>query len=645
MQGERRRELSTLPARVVLVLDGLVVVGSVLMLTWSIALGEMVEASPPGTFAFVVALAYPSADLTLVVMFMLLLATKPVPVHLRRELGLLGSGLIGLSVSDGIFAYLVASGADDLPLPTNIGFIVGPVLVGLAALSAAQPQVAATRASMPRLVEWAHLLLPYAPLVATGILMVGRQVAGDPVDAVEVYLGTVVVALVVVRQLITLIDNKLLLGRVYEVQQRLRHAAYHDPLTGLANRDLFRARVVAALGQHGRRPAALYFVDLDDFKLVNDSLGHSAGDRLLQAVGERLRSCVRGADTVARLGGDEFGVLAEANVDHPDRLGERMLSALREPYELDGPSVTVGASVGAAVPDGDAGLTADVLLRRADIAMYASKRRGKGRFVRYDPDSGADHHNPDLPGLLAEALEAADGFDVQYQPIVRMGDGGEVAIEALARWTHPRAGMVPPAVFVAMAERAGLISTLDNLVLERSCRDLAARLARGGGATAVHVNMSVIGLSNTDLPERVDSMLVRHGLDPHQLVLELTANGHLVDPAVTATAAQRLRAMGVRLALDGFGTSHNAMTHLHALPLDMVKLDPSLTAEAGRVSGARAEAVCRSVVTIAAELGLVVVAGGVESSEQAAALSRAGCCFGQGYHYGRPESWPRPITL
>ncbi len=239
----------------------------------------------------------------------MVLATTPVPVHPRRELGLLGLGLVGLFVSDIIFAYLVAGGAE-MPSLANAGFIAGPVLIGLAALSSARPGRSPLPAGLPPTVGWTHLLLPYAPLVATGLLVVGRQMTGRRIDPVEVYLGTAVVALVVVRQLITLVDNRLLLGRVYEVQQRLRHQAYHDPLTGLANRDLFRARVVTALGEHTRRTVALYFVDLDDFKLINDSLGHSAGDRLLQAVGERLRSCVRSADMVARLGGDEFGVLA-----------------------------------------------------------------------------------------------------------------------------------------------------------------------------------------------------------------------------------------------------------------------------------------------------------------------------------------------
>ena len=443
--AEQRREPATRSAvrtRVVLVLDGLVVVGSLFVLTWSTALGAVLRAGASSMFAFVVAVAYPVTDLILVVMVVVLLATRPVPAGLRPQLGLLGAGLVGLAASDSIFAYLVASGAADMPPITNAGFVAGPILVGLAALTFGRQaltfgqqaltvgqqavtvgqqavatdqvdgsagQVSSRRLS-DRSTEWAHLLLPYVPLGAMGILVVGQQVAGQHVDVVEVYLGIFVVALVVARQMITLIDNNVLLDRISAAQERLHYQAYHDPLTGLANRALFRSRLTTAvdLSRCARRPTALFFVDLDDFKVVNDSLGHSAGDRVLQLVGERLRSCVRAVDTVARLGGDEFGVLTAGEIDNPDRLGQRILNALRQPFEVDGRTVTVGASVGVAVPDGsELGLTADALLRRADSAMYAGKRRGKGLLVVYGPNTVDSHDNPDLPAMLAEALAAS----------------------------------------------------------------------------------------------------------------------------------------------------------------------------------------------------------------------------------------------
>jgi diguanylate cyclase (GGDEF)-like protein len=647
--AERRRERSALRYRLVLVLDGLMVVGSLLALTWATALGAVVGAEASSTFAFAVAVAYPVTDLILVVMVVLLLVTKPVPARLRPELGLLGLGLVGLSASDSIFAYVVASGGSAMPPIANAGFIAGPVLVGLAALTPARPENARPRAVIRRSVQWAHLMLPYLPLAATGVLVMAHQMAGQQEDAFEVYLGIVVVALVVGRQMITLVDNNMLLGRVVDAQQRLHHQAYHDPLTGLANRALFRSRLATAveLNRHGRRSAALFFVDLDDFKMVNDSLGHSAGDRLLQAVGERLLSCVRGGDTVGRLGGDEFGVLAGGDIGQPDRLGQRILTALREPFDLDGRPVTVGASVGAAVPDStEAGLTADALLRRADAAMYAGKRRGKGLFVVYGPDTVAAYDNPDLPTLLAEALGGETnwaGLEVHYQPIVRMSDGGPVAIEALARWTHPLIGSIPPAVFVAMAERAGLISALDDFVLDRSCRELAATLARRGGDMSLHVNISASRLGNVDLEDRVGEVLDRHALKPRHLVLEVTETSRIPDPRAAAASAERLRATGVRLALDDFGAGYNTVAQLHLLPLDIVKLDLSLTAGAGHAGGARTEALCRSVVTIAAELGIAVVAEGVETPEQAAALTRVGCGYGQGFLYGGPT--PRMITV
>jgi diguanylate cyclase (GGDEF)-like protein len=631
---------SALRSRLVLTLDGLVIVGSLLIFTWATSLGTVVRAGAPTGLGFAVAIAYPITDLMLVVIVVLLLATRPVQARMRTQLVLLGLGLVGFSFSDSIFAYLVASGANSMPPISNVGFIAGPVLVALAALNYARPGAGTVVGRQGAAVEWFHLLMPYLCMLVTSVLVVAQNLAGLRVDAFEAYTGVAIFWLVVIRQMITLIDNTVLLARVSDAQDRLAYQAFHDPLTGLANRALFRSRLADAveLNRSERRPVALLFVDLDDFKLVNDSLGHAGGDRVLQAVGERLRSCVPSADIVARLGGDEFGVLMEGEIDHPDQVGERILAALRRPFDVDGRGVSIGASLGAVIPDGtEPALTADALLRRADAAMYAGKRRGKGLLVLYGPESADGYDNPDLPTLLAGALAGEPertGLDVHYQPIVRMADGGTVAVEALARWNHPLMGQVPPSVFVAIAERAGLVAALDDFVLDRACRDLASYLGVNGGDAVVHVNVSASRLGNPDLERVVRDALRRYGLTAQHLVLEVTESSRIPDPVAAVASAERLRATGIRLALDDFGTGYNTLAQLHLLPIDILKLDRTLTTV--DQDPVRVAALCGSVVRIAADLGITVVAEGIETADQAAALARLGCGFGQGHLYGRP---------
>lgn len=399
--AERRRQAPAIGSvarfQLVLVLDGLVVVGSLLILTWSTTLGRLVQARAPTRLAFDVALANPIIDLILVVIVLLLLAARPLRRRLRPQLALLGLGLVGLSVSDSIFTYLVASGADRMPPIADAGFIAGPVFVALAALTVGDRDTPRLRRTPRRGTEVAHLLLPYLPLFAAGLFILCQAITVRGPYQIEVYLGVGVVALVVARQMITLIDNNVLLGRIYDAHDKLRYQAYHDQLTGLANRTLFLSRITAAveLNRTEGQPVALLYVDLDDFKAVNDNLGHSVGDRVLQAVGERLRSCVRSVDMVSRLGGDEFGILFAGGADqHPDyaeHVGQRILATLRQPFDIDGRSVVISASVGAAMVDGtEPGLTAETLVRRADSAMYAGKRRGKGRLIPYGLDTDDD---------------------------------------------------------------------------------------------------------------------------------------------------------------------------------------------------------------------------------------------------------------
>ena len=622
-------------SRPVLLLDGLVVVGSLFIVTWSTALGAVVRAGAPTGAAFVVAIAYPVTDLILVVIVVLLVAAYRVPRR-RRPLILLGLGLVGISVSDSIFAYLVSSGADAMPPASNIGFVAGPALIAVAALVRVDDRPAPYPARGRSIVEWGHVLTPYGPLAAAGVTVL---VKATRLEAIDVYVGMLVVLLVVIRQTIALVDNSTLLKQIVAAQERLAYLAFHDPLTGLANRTLFRDRLMDAVefSRENRRPIGLLFVDLDDFKVVNDSLGHAAGDLVLQAVGERLLACAAGtATTVARFGGDEFGVLLEGDVEAARRFGERVLAALRHPFDVGGRFVTVGASLGVVLAGaGDPDVSADGLLRRADAAMYAGKRRGKGGLVVYEPGIAAALGNPDLPTLLAQALRGQPGgagIDVQYQPIVWMEGGATVAVEALARWTHPALGAVPPDVFVAAAERAGLVGELDNLVLDRAVREVAA-LAEQGAVLALHVNISASRLCEPELEAAVRSALDSYGLPGTRLVLEITETSRVPDLDAATEAIGRLRARGIRLAMDDFGTGYNTLAQLHLLPVDIVKLCEAHTALDG--DAARVEALCASVMSICQALGLTVIAEGIETSAQAGALARLGCRLGQGFLYGR----------
>jgi diguanylate cyclase len=622
--------------RVVLVIDSVLISGSLVALAWS-ALPAWIFAEVGDDPALAgVAAAYPIADLVIAVMAALLLTTRPGSRPGRTVLRLTVAGMLAFGVSDAL--RLLHLSGDSLNPLESAGYLLGPMLLALAALSnpGLGDEVVIDRADS----EWLHLLLPYVPVVATGVVIAVRTGTGGQLTSYEAYLGWLGLGLVVARQMFTIVDNTVLLARVSEGQHRLHHQAYHDPLTGLANRALFRERLVLALDAHRHRgrPVALLFADLDDFKLINDSFGHAMGDRLLRAIGERLAGCVGPDDLVARLGGDEFAVLLERDAAGAEPAGHRILAAMREPFIIDDHTVGISASLGLVMPEpGDRDLTADALLRRADAAMYVSKRRGKNALARYV--GGADGGpNADLPHLLAQALSgspAAAGFEVYYQPIVRFSDGAIVAVEALARWTDPIAGPVDPDVFVTVAERTGLVAAIDDFVLDRACADAAVLANTYGRPIDMHVNVSAARLGQNGLEEAVTQALRRHAVRPSRLVVEITETRRIPDMQRAAEVAERLRKTGVRVALDDFGSGYNALAQLHSLPIDIVKLDSTLTDV--DISPERAGALCRSVLAICAELNISVVAEGIETPARARALAELGCHLGQGYLFGQPR--------
>jgi diguanylate cyclase (GGDEF)-like protein len=626
--------------RIVLVLDSVLITGSVLALTWSAVPPRVFRAAGGDPWVVGVATAYPILDIIVAMMAVLLLTTRPAAPATRMPLRLAGPAMLAFAVSDSLRLINLTTGP--LSPIQSAGYLAGPALLTLAALH--RPAEPEREPVLRPDTDWLHLLLPYVPVIATGIVIAVRTGAGQQLKPFEAYLGWLALGLVVARQMFTIVDNTVLLARVSEGQQRLHHQAYHDPLTGLANRALFRERLVPALDghRHRGRPIALLFADLDDFKLINDSFGHAMGDRVLRAIGERLHGVVGPENLVARFGGDEFAVLVEHRPEQAEEIGRRILEALREPFLIDGHPVGVGASIGLVVPEpADPELTADALLRRADAAMYASKRRGKGSLARYAGGSDGGGGNADLPHLLAEALAGdpqAAGFSVHYQPIVRFTDNAVVAVEALARWTHPVAGTIDPDVFVTVAERTGLVGAIDDFVLDRTCADAAALARAYGRPVDVHVNVSAVRLGQPGLEESIAAALTRHGVRPARLVVEITETRRIPDLPRAAAVAGRLRAQGIRVALDDFGSGFNALAQLHSLPVDIVKLDSTLTDV--DVAPERAGAVIRSVLAICAELNIAVVAEGIETVGRAQAMAGLGCPLGQGYLFGQP----RPVS-
>jgi diguanylate cyclase (GGDEF)-like protein/PAS domain S-box-containing protein len=416
------------------------------------------------------------------------------------------------------------------------------------------------------------------------------------------------------------------------LEEQLTHQAFHDPLTGLANRALFRDRVSHALALAQRRgsPVTVLFLDLDDFKKVNDSLGHGEGDRLLIAVAERFLACARSADTVARLGGDEFAILIEG-AEGRDGLPDRLAAAMSHPFSLSGNQVRATASIG--VASASPGDRADDLLRNADMAMYAAKRHGKGRAETYESRMYTDiRERLDLEAALRAAIEGQQ-LMLFYQPIVNLQSGAIHGVEALLRWEHPQFGRLLPQHFIPLAEETGLITQLGSWVLGEACRQLQAwRAAHPRLSLAIAVNISGRQFQGSGLVDALRQTLNSSGVDPSSVVLEITESVLMqTDPVLERL--QQLKGLGVRLAIDDFGTGYSSLSYLQRFPIDILKIAKPFVEEVGQ--GVDRSALARAIVGLGDTLKLQTIAEGIERAEQRAALIELGCTLGQGYHF-----WP-----
>jgi diguanylate cyclase (GGDEF)-like protein/PAS domain S-box-containing protein len=424
------------------------------------------------------------------------------------------------------------------------------------------------------------------------------------------------------------------------LESQLIHEAFHDPLTGLANRALFTDRVEHALTRRTDvERVAVLFMDIDDFKTINDSLGHSAGDLVLVAVAERLRACLRAEDTVARLGGDEFAVLVEdATLDQARQLGERLLEAVGQRFEVAGKQVHLEASIGLAFASGDT-RTANEQLRNADVAMYTAKNRGKGQVAVFEPSMHtAVLTRLELKADLERALAMGE-FALRYQPFFDLRSGALAGFEALLRWRHPVRGETFPGDFIGLAEETGLIVPIGRWVLEETIRQ-AAEWHRAGHDLLVSANVSARQLREPDVVAWVDEQLRASGLPAERLIVELTESSLMQDDE---GRLGELHARGLRLALDDFGTGYSSLSYLSRFPIGVLKIDRSFTASLGG-DGDEAPLV-RSVVQMAHAMEMRTVAEGIERAEQLARVRGLGCDYAQGFLLARPMDPERATSL
>ncbi|KUI24529.1 diguanylate phosphodiesterase [Mycobacterium sp. IS-1496] len=628
-------------SRVRLLLDGLIFALSLLLLAWVLVLRNVYESFREDKVAVSLALAYPLLDVVvLAVAGFVLVRAGP---WRRLPLILLTTSAALLTLSDIAFAWLTTQGTYAAVFPIDVGWVAGTVLFGAAALLSRG--VPPTPDAVPPVPTSISLWLPYLPL------LVGGTVATVVVlDGVLRAIVIVVIVAICLRQFLASWENRRLMRMVADL-------ALRDPLTGLANLALFNDRLAHAMQLRERDPraVAVLSLDLNDFKVVNDSLGHSAGNDMLVQVANRLLACVRPGDTVARVGGDEFAVLIEDRVDHSLEIAHRVVESFDTPFSVDGESLLMRPSVGLAVaaPDDDPDPSGEQLFKRADAAMYAAKRSRTDGVHVYSPEMTLVY--PEQPGLvrvpdagvrgrgvaavqmLGELRQAIDRLElsVVYQPQYHLATSELAGLEALVRWPHPVRGTLAPSDFLPMVRSHGLMGALTDLVVDKALDD-AADWAAGGTPVPVAVNLFAATIADTDLPDRIASALDARGLPPAALTVEITEDLILPDVKRTCAVLRELRSHGVRVAIDDFGSGYSALSYLRELPIDEVKLDRRFIGPV--IWDPRAGEVVRAVVNLAQTLGLTTVAEGVENAETAERLRAYRCDVAQGFFYSPPLS-------
>lgn len=626
-------------------LDGLIVAGSLFVVAWLLPMSRLYEAGSAGRREFTVALAYPVLDIVLLTVAATVLINAP--ARQRFPLTLLTLALLITSAADSGYAYLQLSRSYRGGSLVDLGWLVGLLLITVAAT--AGRTVVDDEPALDEMPGWISVWLPYLPLmVAGGVLAVSPVTA----SASRIVLGTGVVltAAVLLRQLLVVDSNRRLMSAVAD--QALR-----DPLTGLANRTLFSDRLGRALKQDAA-PVGVIMIDLDDFKLINDTLGHGAGDQLLIGTAERITTNVRAEDTVARLGGDEFAVLIQAPAELLESLARRLVEAFTTPLVLDGHALVMKPSIGLAVAEpGESHLSAEELLERADLAMYAAKRnrnhslrvftadlRQQGQAERETVSRGRNSATGGAEALhavreLRQALDVGDLL-MRYQPTFDLSTGAAVWLEARLRWRHPDRGLLTPDDFLPLARRHGLTDAITGYVLDRALDD--ARTWRSGGIDLpVAAKLFATSLSMPGLPDQIDRALAARELGPSALMVEFADDTDGSDLGATRRLLLALHERGIRVAVDDFGSGHAPLRLLRDLPVDVVKLDRDLITPIA--VDPRGAAVVLTVIDLARILGIATVAEGVEDGATLDVLRRFDCDMGQGGHFCAPLSVPEVL--
>lgn len=622
-----------------LVLDGVTVALCLLLLAWVLGLHRVYETFRHEKLALGLALLYPIADL--VVYAIALVVLVRCQLRHRGALRLLVSAIGMVTFTHCVFAYFIATGHRDPRNLIDLGWAVSLFLFAAAALLSRQTraQYEPPAALVP---TTASLWLPYLPLLLAGTI--GPIMFMSGLLQVLVPLIVVVVCL---RQSVAAWENRRLLSATAD--QALR-----DPLTGLGNRALFDNRLAHAmmLRQRDDRCVAVVSLDLDDFKLINDNLGHPVADTLLIHAGQRLADCVRPGDTVARLGGDEFAVVLDGPADTSHAVAERVLEAFDQPFRVDGQQMFMRPSIGMAVASpAEPELDAAALVRHADIAMYAAKRSRLPRVHTFSADMqrldsdvvqllGNRDAGPAARGvarvrLLGELRNAIDRAELAllYQPKVELGTKRIVGVEALLRWPHPSRGLLRPDEFISLIRHHGLMRPVTDLVLDMALDD-AVRWRALDVTTPVAVNLFAPLLRDTRLPDTLCRTLENRDLPAGLLTVEVTEDLALSELGVVKGVLARLRDRLIRVAIDDFGSGYSALSYLRDLPIDEVKLDRCFIESVA--SDARAAAVVSGIIDLAHDLGMLVVAEGVEDADTADWLRDQRCDVGQGYYFGRP---------
>jgi diguanylate cyclase (GGDEF)-like protein len=615
------------------------------MVSWYLVLQPTAMLEQSNVRDRLVALAFPVCDLVVLVAIAAVMARAPTSAS-QRPLRVLVVALGCGFVADLVYGHMRLVNTYHTGDSIDWIWLVEGTLCALAAQLQLTIATGERETGPVRTRSGSPSILPYLSVAAGFAMLVAVVRPAWGTDVGHAVFGAIALtALVVVRQLLAARDNSRLLAERAEREARFRHEALHDPLTGLANRALLRDRAEHALLRASRRgalPLAMIFLDLDNFKTVNDSLGHAAGDALLVEASHRLLACVRASDTVARLGGDEFAIFIEEATDGEScaLVTARILAAMERPFTLERRDLFVGASLGVAMAA--QGESADDLLRNADVAMYMAKTRGKGRFEYFQPEMRTlAMDRMELETDLRLALDAQQ-FVLHYQPIVILETGAITGVEALVRWQHPRRGLLAPAEFIPAAEETGMIVPLGAWVLREACRQAAIwhrlQAEDGGDASPLAVSINVSGrqLMTAQLVDDVRSALIGSGIAPQTVILELTESVLAEQTEPVLETLRALKMLGVRLAIDDFGTGYSSLGSLHQLPIDILKIAKPFIDHIDETRGRHALA--HAIITLGNTLAVRTIAEGIELPGQSDRLLQLGCELGQGFHFSHPLS-------